>query len=738
MKIFQRFHRHKYLPLLCLFLQATLQQLHAQEAFLPLSEAQRPHLQATRITEKITIDGLPDEAAWEKAPVAQYFITGYPRQGAKATYDTQVRLLYDDKNIYISARCDFPPGKKLLQVQDMRRDFSYSNNELFEILIDPFKNPRLPVMTFCVTPYGTQMDIMHYADQSYDYKWDAVWQAASKMQDHSWTTEVAIPFSSLRYPKDATEWSINFARNIRNIGETNGWSPWPQAYSETYMAYGGILTNIVPPAASASLRVQPYALVNATKTGDNKTTYKPEVGGEVKYAINSNTLLEGTFNTDFAQADVDKQVINLSRSSVFFPEKRQFFLENASLFSVGQSGIIQPFFSRRIGLSDHGTPLTINGGLRFVHQDNKQAAGVLVIKQEGDSTENGALFGVFRYKRNITNNLQIGAMEVLRQNQAGAGQSASVNPVEVVDAFWQVSQPLFVRGMASYSGNSQSGQKGSAAFAEFNYSATHVFMDWFQTAVSKDYQPQTGFIARDNFINTQPSLYYFVHKNWFPKGVQFFSPQVTADVYHEASTGKFQEANVVLMPFQLSFTNQSRFNFNITSSWENLSDNFQPVRKVDIAAANYHFYRYEFYGITNAAAPFSAETRLSTGGYYNGKLNSYYLSLRAAPVPQLSVVMSYTRNDFKNVGTDKVSTTTHLLAPELRVAASPKMLLSAFYQYNTDARNGSLNARFSWEYRPLSFIYLVVNSLNNYYTTPFNVPEKQQGGILKLTYIREI
>jgi hypothetical protein len=738
MKIFKALRFSKSLCLLVAFITTGLHQLHAQEAFAPLPVANRPHLQATRVTGPINIDGIPDEAAWNNAPAAAHFTTAYPRQGDKATYDTEVRLLYDDKNIYISARCDFPPGKKSLQVQDLRRDFSYSNNELFEILIDPFKDPRMPVMTFCVTPYGTQMDIMHYADFSYDYKWDAVWQAASKIQEHSWTTEVAIPFTSLRYPKNSTEWSINFARNIRFIGETNGWSPWPQAFSETQLAYGGILTNMVPPDANFNLRVEPYALVNARRADSDKPHYKPEFGGEIKYAINSNTLLEGTINTDFAQADVDKQVVNLSRSSVFFPEKRQFFLENSSLFSVGQNSIIQPFFSRRIGLSDNGSPLTINGGLRFIHQDNKQSAGILVMKQNGDTTEKGALFGVFRYKRSVSQRLQLGAMEVLRQNFAGLNQSASVNPVEVVDAFWQVSQPLFIRGMASYSGNSLSGQKGPAAFAEFNYSATHFFIDWFQTAVSKGYQAQTGFTARDNFINTQPTLYIFMHKKWFPKNVQFFSPQFTADIYHEASSGKFQEASVVVMPLQLFFTNQSHLDFSITSSWENLTDNFQPVRNVDIAAANYHFNRYEFYGITNAAAPFSAETRLSTGGYYNGRLNSYYLSLRAAPVPQLSLVMSYTRNDFKNVGINQISTTTHLLAPELRVAANPKILLSAFYQYNTDARNGSLNARFSWEYRPLSFIYLVINSVNNYYKTPFGIPQRQQGGIMKLTYIRQI
>ncbi|WP_374950481.1 DUF5916 domain-containing protein, partial [Mucilaginibacter sp.] len=323
MEIFNLPAHYRLLTILWMFMQLTLGSV-AQEAFSPLPEAKRPHLQAVRTTKKISINGIPDESAWEAAPVAKCFTTAYPIQGDSATFDTAVKLLYDDKKIYISARCNFPAGAKKIQVQDMRRDFSFSNNELFEILIDPFKDPRLPVMAFCVTPYGTQMDIMHFADLSYDYKWDAVWEAASKIEEHSWTTEVAIPFSSLRYPKGATEWSINFARNIRYIGEINGWSPWPQAYSESYMAYAGILTNIQPPSNNTSLRFEPYTLVNAKKIDKNRPTFKSEFGGEIKYAISSNTLLEATVNTDFAQAEVDKQVINLSRSNVFFPEKRQF------------------------------------------------------------------------------------------------------------------------------------------------------------------------------------------------------------------------------------------------------------------------------------------------------------------------------------------------------------------------------------------------------------------------------
>ena len=329
-------------------------------------------------------------------------------------------------------------------------------------------------------------------------------------------------------------------------------------------------------------------------------------------------------------------------------------------------------------------------------------------------------------------------MAVLKKDLGGMGHPSYLNPVGVVDAFWRVSQPLFIRGMASMSDNTLTKQKGSAAFSEVNYSTNSLVFDWFETKVSKGYQAQTGYVARDNFINTQPSLGFNIYKSWFPKNISFFTPQLTADIYHEASSGKLQEANVNVIPFGLVFNNLAQINFNITSSWEYLTGNFSPVRNIDIAKGNYHFNRYEVYGLSNQGAAFSVEARLSAGGYYNGTLNSYYLSLRETPDPHFSLTFAYTRNDFKNTGINKTNTTTLLIAPGMRLAANPKVLLSAFYQYNTDARNGSLNTRFSWEYKPLSFIYLVYNSFNNYYHTPFEVPQKQKSAILKITYIQQI
>jgi hypothetical protein len=710
--------------------------LKAQQVFQPLPESQRPHLQAVAATEAIVIDGQLSEASWQRAGSGTHFTAAYPKQGQPATYDTDVRVLYDDTYVYVSAVCQFPPGKEKMQVQNMRRDFGFSDNELFEVVVDPFKDARLPVMCFAATPYGTQMDIMHYADGSYDYKWDAVWKAASRIEAHSWTVEMAIPFATLRYPDQANEWSFNFVRNIRHLGELNGWSPWPLAFSESRMDYAGIVTGLVPPVHHAGIRLEPYVLLGAAGSDRAAASYQPQAGGELKYAITSNTVLTATVNTDFAQAEVDRQVVNLSRSSVFFPEKRQFFLENASLFSVGQNGIIQPFFSRRIGLSDQGTPLPISGGLRLIHQDGKQSAGVLLMHQRSDSAHPGALFGALRYKRTVSRSLQLGGMAVLRAN-LGPDRS-DTNPVGVVDAFWRASPSLFVRGMASASLSTLSRQRGLAAFSEVNYASNTLQFDWFETLVAAGYQAQTGFVARQDFISTQPRLSLLLHQQWFPRSVAFFTPQLTADVYHQASTGSFQEANVSVTPFGLTFTNLARVNASVTTSWQRLTTAFEPVRGFVIAPASYRYTRFEGYMLSNQGARYSVESRVSTGGYYNGRLTSYFVSLRMAPVPHLAALLAYTRNDFHRTGEPDETTTTHLLAPELRLAANPRVSLAAFYQYNTNEQNGALNARFSWEYQPLSFVYFVYNSVNNYYATPVDSPRREQNGILKITYIRQL
>jgi hypothetical protein len=707
--------------------------LIAQDVFPPLPYAQKPRVQAQPASHRIIIDGKLDEADWQLCKPATQFLVSFPDQGKKPSYDTRVMVMYDSVNLYFGAVCYYSGHKKSLQVQSMKRDFGFSDNELLSILIEPFQNSRLPVMGFYVSPYGNQTDIVYYNSIAYDYNWDAVWDARANIGDSAWTAEIAIPFSSLRYPRDSTVWSINFARNIRNKGEYTGWSPWPLAYDPSRIAYGGLLTDIHPPHPDVNLRLQPYALVKTASGPGEGTSTKPALGGELKWALTTNTVADVTVNTDFAQADVDKQVVNLTRSSVFFPEKRQFFKENANLFSLGEDGMLQPFFSRSIGLNQEGGPIAIDGGLRLIHQSEKQSAGLLLMRQEGDSFARPAWFNVLRYKREM-GKLQVGAMTVLRYDEGYGKQPGQWNTVAGVDAFLRVNDKMYLRQMLSASTDQGLPLKGLAAVTEFNYSTNKMFAAVLMAMAGKGYTAGSGFMERQDFIHTQPIFQLFLRPKGLPSAMTFYNPIFTADIYHQASTGNLQEISSVISPLGFLTRTGGEYRLNLIYAYENIGQTFHPANGVDIAPGKYRGLRWELYGITNQAAPYSLETRISTGRYYAIRLNSYYGALRVVPIPHVAFGLGFTENHFSGWKEGTPSKNTFLVAPELRLALNARLQLSSFYQYNTDENTGSLNLRFSWEYRPLSFVYLVVNS-NSHLQGP---ALREEMAILKVSYIRQL
>jgi hypothetical protein len=719
--------------LLILFFFSCWGRLWAQVVFPPLPYALKPRIQAQPALQRITIDGKLDEGDWTGCKAATKFLVCYPDQGKKPSYDTKVMVLYDSVNLYIGAVCYFGGRKKSLQVQSMRRDFGFSDNELLSVFIEPFQNSHLPVSGFYVSPYGNQTDIAYYNTVAYDYNWDAVWNARATIGDSAWTAEIAIPFSSLRYPRDSTEWSINFDRNIRNKGEYTGWSPWPMAYDPSRIIYGGLLTNLHPPHPDLNLRLQPYGLVKTSSGSGQVRATRPAPGGELKWALNTNTVADVTVNTDFAQADVDRQVVNLTRSSVFFPEKRQFFKENANLFSAGGDGMLQPFFTRRIGLSDDGHPVAIDGGLRLVHQSDKQSAGLLFMRQEGDTTTRPSWFNVLRYKGEL-GKWQVGAMTVMRYNEGDGKVPGEWNAVAAVDAFVKLSEACYVRQMVSASSDQALAFKGFASFTELNFSTSKVFAGLLTAIAGKGYSARAGFMERQDFMHNQPSFQLFLRPKGLPAAVSFYNPIFSADIYHQASTLGLQEINAVISPAGFLTRTGGEVRLNTLYSYEHIGQSFSPVNGVDIGPGKYRFLRWELYCRTNQAAHYSVETRVSTGKYYDIRLNSYYVAVRIVPVPQVAFGCGFTENHFSGAGSGPGTRNTFLVAPELRLAWNARLQLSSFYQYNTDENTGSLNVRFSWEYKPLSFVYLVVNSNAHLHAPALH----EQTSILKGTYIKQL
>ena len=400
--------------LYCLTLLLFSLKAFTQDIFLP--DSIKKNIEATPINIRLKVDGKLDEAVWNQAKEITDFVQIEPKQKEPANQKTVFKLLYNADYLYVAAIMYEPDGKKALRVPNLQRDFDYNGSDQIGITIDGFNDER-NAMVFMANPYGSQRDLLTFDDQVFDTDWDGLWRVRTSRTDTAWIAEFAIPWKTLRYQqnKDNQTWSINFFRLRRMTNEQTSWSAVPRAFSPSRMQYAGKLTNIQAPPPSPNIRVQPYVLMsdsryNGSELYDKKDGSSVKVGGEIKWAITPNTVVDLTYNTDFAQADADRQVNNLTRLSVFFPERRQFFLENASLFAAGLSPIddyyggqqiIQPFFSRTIGLSSDGRPIPIEAGFRVVNRSLKSNSGLLYVRQREVENSLATNFFVGRYSQNI-------------------------------------------------------------------------------------------------------------------------------------------------------------------------------------------------------------------------------------------------------------------------------------------------------------------------------------------------
>jgi hypothetical protein len=321
-----------------LFVLVTL--INAQENLNFPPPLQAPILNAIPATERIVIDGKLTEKDWARAIAIDDFFRMEPRQGGKYLHKTEVKVVYDDKQIYFGVFCKDSLGEKGIRVQDLRRDFIYGENDIFYLQLDPQNTKRFCV-SFQTTPYGNQRDLQVFDGNLKDNDWDALWSVRTTRTDSGYYAEFGIPFKSLRYDnisnKDSVAWGITFARLARRDYEQTVFPAIPQSYDPYRMTYAAKLVGLKLPEASSNIRISPYSLFqndkNTDASGVNRVTTKVKIGGEAKWAVNPHAVLDFTLNTDFAQADVDRVVNNLSRFNVLFPERRQFFLENNGIYA---------------------------------------------------------------------------------------------------------------------------------------------------------------------------------------------------------------------------------------------------------------------------------------------------------------------------------------------------------------------------------------------------------------------
>ena len=708
--------------------------------------------EATRTSEAITLDGRLDEGAWQRAVPARGFTQNEPAYGAPATLGTEVRLLFDETHLYVGAVLRDALGRGGLRVPALRRDFDYDASDVFSLILDPFRDER-NAFVFQVNPYGAQRDLQVREGITFNVEWDAVWAARTDVIAAGWTAELAIPWSTLRYPAPEadvrTVWGVNFMRGARRLGETSGWVPWPRSYSPYHMEYAGELWGLEPPPPRANVQVQPYALAREERTGgrsDLDGLGRVKLGGDLKWAVSTGTVLDLTVNTDFAQADADEQVVNLDRYSVFFPEKRAFFLESAGLFRVGYD-LFTPFYTRRIGL-EGGRPAPLDAGLRLTRSTSGGQQGALLVRQRETDFAPASYFGVGRLTRNLgQSGARLGGLVVARHDEPFEGGTPATNLVATLDGYARLSETARVTAFASGSATRGAATPGDgfASYLWLRNVADWGYVGFLQDVATKHYEASTGFVFRRDVLLNSPAATLDWRPAWRPASVRSFEPGFSAYVYHRLSDGAFLQADLGLRPISVLFGSGAAFTLSVSPAWQRLDAEeaafFQPLG-VGVAPGDYRYLRAALEANTDPSARLVASVEAEAGGFYDGRLASLAAEVLARPSPHATLRGRYELNAARGLGPTSADATGHLVGAEARLAPSPRLQLVAFYQYNTLAELGAWNVRLSYEFRPLSYVYLVFNDARYFVSVVDRMArpetfEPQQQVIFKVSYLAQ-
>jgi hypothetical protein len=691
--------------------------------------ANPPKLQAVRVEGAIVIDGNLDEEDWRRAPLASPFVQVDPAQGELPVGATDVRVLYDEVNLYIGAVCHDPRGESDLRAPNLLRDFNPEEQDLFGVVLDTLVDRRNAV-TFQVNPFGALRDVQVFDDELRDQQWDAVWTARTTRGPWGWTVEIALPWKSLRYTPGAARFGAQFHRTLRATNEISGWSPWPRGLSSTRMSYAGYLVDIAPPQPPLNLLLRPFAIARSYQATNVQPDLAPDLGFDAKWAPYSHTSVDLTVNTDFGEAEVDRQYINLRRSAILLPERRPFFLESSSLFSLGLEEFMDPFFSRRIGLTADGRRVPMDFGARFVTRTNNQSAGGLVVRTRGTAEGPASTFAVARYSQNLGEQSRVGWFLSMRHDEAFGAQKETLNVVPAVDGLARFGL-LTLRGLASTSYTNGPGKPAGflSAEAKGNFGGIGTSAAY----VAERYDPRTGIVARSNVLFNQTYYWLDWRPDWKPKGIRSIQSEFYNGLYHDAAHLGFQETNLYFEPLGFLFDTTDEVTFKGQYDMQRLSEPFAPLSDVTIPAGDYN---YGWVGVNLKSDPsrkLSAELEVQTGSYYVSKYQALNATLRASPIPNFSLLVSHQVNRFDDVPDLRGPLFTHLFRTEARVAFSPRVQFATIVQYNSDLALVTGNARFSWEFQPLSFFYIVYSDFSRGRNEE-GLPRREQQLTFKATY----
>lgn len=699
-----------------------------------INDSYRLHM--TKASSPILIDGVLDEEAWADAEIATDFFMITPMDTSFAKVRTDVRMTYDDENLYLIVE-NFHGAPGPYMVESLRRDFSFGKNDNFLLFMDPFDD-QTNGFSFGANAAGAQWDGIMYNGGSVDLSWDNKWTSKVQNYDDKWVFEAAIPFKSIRYKKGIKEWGINFSRMDLKTTEKSGWAPVPKQFPSASLAYTGILVwDEAPPQVGANISLIPYALggFRQNRFEGEDPVYRKEIGGDAKIALTSSLNLDLTVNPDFSQVEVDRQVTNLDRFELFFPEKRQFFLENGDLFASFGYERIRPFFSRRIGLN-----APIQFGARLSGKINKDWR-VGAMNMQTDNVEEDALptqnFTVLAVQRRVGARSNIGAIFVNKQSLNYNPDPNSDNPI-----YSQFNRNLGLEYNLATSNNLWTGKvmglksfapdntdQGFVQAANLKYTAGNLTWEWQHEYVSERYTAEVGYVPRNGYFKINPKIGY----RWFPKSEKILNhgPDVSSTSYWNKS-GDYTD-NTTFLAYNVKWRTQSTFMLWGSYDYVVLQRPFDPTNYSGETLPTGSKHKWFAWGTEYTSKPqsiltYAFSTRM--GGYYaDGERYNVSAELGYRFQPFVSITMNANYN--RILLPEPWNTTNFwLVGPRIDVTMTNTLFFTAFVQYNEQIDNINLNTRFQWRFKPASDIFLVYT--DNYLPAPFYT--KNRSLVLKFTY----
>lgn len=672
--------------------------------------APRPSLRAQRTRDEIRINGIVNEPAWFTADSATDFFQNLPDPGMPATERTVVRVLYDDRFLYVGAV--MYDGGRLI-TPGLEQDFATNNSDLFALAIDSYHDGQ-SAFVFAVNPGGAITDMQTFNDsRTLVMSWEGVVEQRTELLDNGWSAEFKIPFTTLRFdarPGEQT-WGINFQRRIRRNSEDAYWAPLPRQFRIHKMSMAGELQGLSGLQPGRNLTVKPY--VSASRSDGTVLTADAsgndlDAGVDVKWSVTPRLTLDATLLTDFSQVEADQEQVNLTRFDLFFPEKRDFFLENEGVFTVGDlternfrtgssTREFTIFHSRRIGLSQDRRPIPIAGGARLSGRMGQFEVGVLNMQTQASTLGPAENFAVARLRRQIGSS-DIGVLFTSRQGTSD-GATGTWNRTGAIDLNLRPHRNMIVTSYAALSAEPGVGGDRSAARVQVGWRDPVWDVSGFAKHVGAEFNPGIGFVRRRDVNQVFATV--GAHPQIGIPQVLEVNPRIDVSVI--ANNDWTVETRELEGGFAVAFADGGNLQLQYTNQFERLLEP-DAIAGVQIAEGEYTFNRGTIVYRSSGARWLSGSLEVSHGGFYDGGRTSISASTSIRPDYHVSLELKAQYNDLSLGGQDF---TADIYSGKLRVALSTQLFASAFVQYNSSSGEAITNVRLNLIHAPLSDVFLV-------------------------------